>query len=310
MKMIENTIKIGFIHLGGSLTFSIKKLVRILNRKQKKFLFELISKPKWVDCSPEIILQDFDGCGHSFYTSDPIINKAKEELEHTDCDYLIAFTGLRLGEYYIRTNASQNRFSPMTRNRKELPDLDFFSITNEKKKVSIITETNYHKYCNNNDYSIYQYLIVNLVNSLLLLRANKKEEDFLSHYELKGCIGDYCFDQKEITQSIRWSKICPKCKGDLKKANVSVSEIAAIENILKFNQKEGLNKIVQLISVGLRRLLNDFIAIILLGIISSQIANIIKTKFGYYTNICLLILLLIFHIKQEWTIQRNASPPN
>jgi hypothetical protein len=322
-------MKIGLIHVGGSLSFSMIKLVKILSNKQKYYSFEIAAKPIWVTLAPRYFIQASDGTGHIFYDPENLIEFAISSAINS-YDYIIAITGLRLAKDYVPEDSHIKRWA----SNESLPDLDYFSIENVGKKASVITVSNYYKYCMESNDLIYEYLVYLIVSTLLILRTQKYQINILEHDFPKGCIGDYCDDQKEILQSIRWARICRKCRNDLKRAmlklrientekslikgkidkiNIDVkNEFTAIENLLLFvNKSRWTQKSFMWLKRSFFTLLGDTSAILILGIIASQIGNLLNKKalFIIFTT-ALLIIVFILHFLKEKKVSYDADPPN
>lgn len=306
---MAQTISVGLIHCGGALTVNIKRLARLLNSLQKVFRFEIAGKPYLFYAPTDYFIQDFDGTGHSFYKPETIINKAasyKKGLE-----YLIVITGLRIAEDYDEEWFHIKRFAPECRykNKERFPDLDYFTDEDKEKGISVMTEYNYHKFCKETKISVYDYFAYLISCSILSLMAREKQDNFLAHKEVRGCIGDYCYDQKEIVQSILSAGICPECIGDLKNHNFTEDQIEAIKKIIKYIiKKKTIRKIQRGFFYWYCKLSQDLISIVLIGVSTSLIASIFNKPWAKISAFAIILGLLTGRIISVWKSPYKSKP--
>jgi len=206
-------VKVALVDVGEHLPIRLGTLVDTLNFMQSAYLFcEISSVPCDVLGEPDLHFQ--------WYYIDRLIPILATHHEKSSYDILVGITHVRI-----------------TREMQDDGDIynkDYFSDSEIKDKISLITINHNVLAFNSKRKTIDQYIVFCLMSEILIHRTKNKG---LYHAISKLCLFDECIDRASFAPSIEQSQICIGCRANLKQGGISNTEIITVEKILSWCRK-------------------------------------------------------------------------
>ncbi|MBE0524429.1 MAG: hypothetical protein IBX40_08895 [Methanosarcinales archaeon] len=265
--MKTKPIKVGLIQLGDFINVpnGIESIKKFMNGNQKMFDFSNIATIS----SDNLGLPELDNL---YYSDQQLYNlielTIKNNIIQEDIEIIFAVTSLRISEKDL-----------FEKDGNACDDLDFFSVRNIKKKIGIISVTQWMLNYEDKSYrSTKQFVAFNIIPLLCEFILEKS----LLHFDFRHCIFDKCWDPDQIISGIKKARISPTSREQLLEG-LSHEQIKCLEKILQKVKRPPISEILRHFQE------NSTINLFLFGIVLSTVVT-------FFSNIALLplIFLLIF----------------